>query len=97
MSLIDFLYGGKKASEVPLWVLEDKMEEIHRRRKKEEEEEDKRREYDRRMEEIHKDLAIKRAYENAYIDEVIRRVEKNGKRARKWFLGVRASPNHTNN
>ena len=28
MSLIDFLYGGKKVSDVPFWVLEEKMEEI---------------------------------------------------------------------
>ena len=28
MSLIDFLYGGKKASDVPLWVLEGNMTDI---------------------------------------------------------------------
>ena len=35
------------------------------------------------MEELHIDLAIKRVYENAYIDEVIRQVEEKNK---KWGI-----------
>lgn len=75
MSLIDFLYGGKKASDIPFWVLEEKMEEIHKRRKKEEEEEHRRRiEYTRDME-----YRRMKEFEKAYVEEVIKRVEEKMK------------------
>ena len=75
MSLIDFLYGGKKVSDIPFWVLDAKMEEIYRRRKKEEQEEYRRREYEHEMEDLGRRIARQNAFEEAYIDEVIRRVE----------------------
>ena len=75
MSLIDFLYGGKKASNVPFWVLNEKIEEIHRRHKKEEQEEYRKREYERKMEDLGRLIARQNAFEEAYIDEVIRQVE----------------------
>ena len=75
MSLIDFLYGGKKASDVPFWVLNAKMDEVYRKRKKEEQEECRRRRYERKMEDLGRRIARQNAFEEAYIDEVIRQVE----------------------
>ena len=75
MSLIDFLYGGKKASDIPFWVLDAKMEEIYRRRKKEEQEEYRRREYERENRYIKRLINMQNAFEEAYIDEAIRQVE----------------------
>ncbi len=79
MSLIDFFYGGKKASDVPFWVLNAKNEEIYKKRKKEEEEEYKRREYEREMEYIGRQIARENAFDDACINEVIRQVEEKMK------------------
>ena len=75
MSLIDFFYGGKKASDVPFWVVNEKIEEIHRRCKEKEREEYRRREYERKNKHIKRLIERQNALEEAYIDEVIRRVE----------------------
>ena len=75
MSLIDFFFGGKKVSDVPFWAVNEKIEEIHRRRKKEEQEEYRRRQYERKMEYLGRRIARQNAFEEAYIDEVIRQVE----------------------
>lgn len=74
MWLIDFLYGGKKVSDIPLWALKWEMEDTYRKRRKEErrqrEEELKRREWDRRLEESRRYNRLVDDYIMGVIEEV---------------------------
>lgn len=78
MWLIDFIFGGRKVSDVPLWALKWEMEDAYRKHREEErryrEQELERMEWDRRLEESNRqDRMI-----DDYIMDIVKKV--NSKR-----------------